>query len=121
MSTNPENESGEIICKVCASHAVMFLCETYNGHSSTEYIRHYRCRSCQLVFVANQFDDSELGEAYSSLDSTDYYQEIENENREKMNTAARNLKKILEPTARIIDLGTGDGSFVTVLHDLGFS
>jgi SAM-dependent methyltransferase len=120
MSMKAENGNDETICKVCASHAVVFLCETFNGHSSTEYIRHYRCASCQLVFVANQFDDSELGEAYSSLNSTDYYQEIEKENREKMKTAARNLQKILEPTARIIDVGTGDGSFVSVLHEAGF-
>ena len=111
----------DVRCRVCASPSVTFLCETRNEHSSTEYISHYRCSDCQLVFVANNFADEELGEAYSTLDSSEYYAEIVNENRGKMLTAAANLKKTLRPEACILDIGTGDGSFVRVLHEARFA
>jgi 2-polyprenyl-3-methyl-5-hydroxy-6-metoxy-1,4-benzoquinol methylase len=114
------NES-TITCRVCLGSSVTFICETINGHSATERIRHYRCSSCDLVFVANEFADEELGEAYSSLSSSDYYAEIVDENRGKMNTAAANLRKVLSPEARIMDIGTGDGTFVQVLHEAGFA
>ncbi len=110
----------DVTCRVCASGSVDFLCETSNEHSSTEYIRHYRCRDCRLVFVANNFADAELGEAYSSLNSTQYYADIVDENRSKMLTAAANLKKFAAPADRILDIGTGDGTFVRVLHEAGF-
>ena len=119
--TAPISASDDMRCRVCLGPKVSFLCETLNGHSSTERIRHYRCESCELVFVGNSFDDRELGEAYSSLDSTEYYAEIVDENRGKMNTAAANLKKVLGLDARIIDIGTGDGSFVQIMHEAGFS
>lgn len=107
-------------CPICESGSPQFLCLTNNSHSSTKLISHYRCASCGLVFVGNKFDDEELGEAYGGLDSTEYYSEIRTENLRKMDLAAKRLKELLKKQDRIIDIGTGDGSFIRVLSEAGF-
>jgi len=114
--SDKENDS----CPICRAASPKYLCNTHNGHSSTKSLRHCRCRSCGLVFVGNHFDDDELGEAYGGLNSTEYYNEIRTENLRKMDQATSNLKEFLELEDRIIDIGTGDGSFIRVLHQAGF-
>lgn len=115
------SEPTSAICTVCGSGEVDFLCTTPNGHSRTQDLSNFRCRSCGLVFVGDHFDDEELGEAYSTLDSTEYYAEIVEENRKKMAAAVANLRKIVDPAkAAIIDIGTGNGEFLNVLRDAGF-
>ncbi len=107
-------------CKICGDENPQYLCDTFNGHSSTESISHFRCRNCGLVFVGNDFADEELEEAYSSLDSSSYYEEIYRENRKKMEISARELLKFADKSSRIIDIGTGNGMFLRVLHEAGF-
>lgn len=100
---------------------VEFICTTANHHSSTREIEVFRCRRCGLVFVANELTDEELETAYGSLDSTQYYSEIARENHEKMRTAAANILKFADGDARVIDIGTGDGEFLRVLRESGFT
>ena len=107
-------------CRACGSDNIDYLCSTHNEHSKTSTLDHLRCRECGTVFVGNQISSKELGEAYGTLDSTRYYAEIASENRKKMETAIGHLEKLISKTAEVIDLGTGNGMFVQMLHDHGF-
>jgi len=108
-------------CRVCKSVAVGYLCDTQNEHSATSPLSHYRCRNCGSVFVGNDVQGEELGVAYSILDSGGYYKEIESENRMKMVSTIRDLKTILRSDSSILDVGTGNGLFVELLHQNGFT
>jgi len=117
--TASKEKSG--LCRVCGSGTIEFLCETQNEHSSTTVIRNYRCGECGCVFVGNEITSKELGEAYSTLDSTSYYADIEAENREKMATAITHLDSFISKSDSVIDIGTGNGMFVEMLHENGYS
>jgi 2-polyprenyl-3-methyl-5-hydroxy-6-metoxy-1,4-benzoquinol methylase len=114
-------KASETKCRVCSSGNTTFICNTPNGHSATELISTFRCNNCGLVFVGNEFFDEELSIAYGSLDSGEYYDEIAKENREKMASAIVNLRKVADPESKIIDIGTGNGEFLRVLHEAGFA
>ena len=107
-------------CRVCGSDAIEYLCDTQNEHSQTAVISNYRCRECGSVFVGNDISSDELGEAYSTLDSTGYYADIEVENRQKMATAIAHLGTLISKSDSVIDIGTGNGLFVKLLHEKGF-
>lgn len=107
-------------CRVCGSGRIQFLCNTHNEHSNTKTIKHYRCGDCGSVFVGNDVQSEELGVAYSSMDSQKYYEETASENRKKGETSIRHLKAHVNPDARIIDIGAGNGTFVSLLHEAGF-
>lgn len=108
-------------CKVCGNEDVLYLCKVYNGHSETKEIHNYKCKSCGLVFVGNDLTDEELGVAYSSLDSTEYYREIADENRRKMDYAVKKILHFADKSSKIIDIGTGEGAFLEVLDGEGFT
>lgn len=107
-------------CRVCGSAAFEHLCDTPNEHSKTTTINNYRCNSCGSVFVGNEITGDELEAAYSTLDSTFYYNEVASENRQKMLTAIAHLEKLISKSDSVIDVGTGNGMFVEVLHENGF-
>jgi 2-polyprenyl-3-methyl-5-hydroxy-6-metoxy-1,4-benzoquinol methylase len=73
------------------------------------------------VFVGNPIDNTELGVAYSRMDSVAYYQEIDRENRRKMEYAIEQLGKLARPDDHLLDVGTGDGLFVEMLYRAGFT
>ncbi len=106
--------------RVCGSANTLYLCDTYNEHSKTAMISHYRCTECGSVFVGNDINSEELGVAYSSLGSKKYYEEIESEHKKKIATAIGDLKALVSQNNSIIDIGTGNGSFVELLHEAGF-
>jgi 2-polyprenyl-3-methyl-5-hydroxy-6-metoxy-1,4-benzoquinol methylase len=108
-------------CRVCLSTNTVYLCETYNEHSKTSLLKHYRCAECGSVFVGNTVDSDELRAAYSTLVSTQYYEEIDGENRKKMAMAIGHLGELIPRSASIIDIGTGNGLFVEMLHKAGFT
>lgn len=118
-----EKESNRIGgCRVCGSANTVYLCETYNEHSNTRILEHRRYAECGSVFVSNDIGSEELGIAYSDLDSTRYYEEIESENREKIASAIRNLRDLSIPeSSSIIDIGAGNGLFIELLHQEGFT
>jgi len=70
--------------------------------------------------VSNRFTSDELSQAYSGLDSSGYYADIEKENHAKMALAIANLREVVKPNESIIDIGTGNGMFVSMLHNDGF-
>ena len=78
MGNNFINE--QPVCRVCDNVGVKFLCYTENEHSSTKKLNHYRCNNCGSVFVGNKVESEELGHAYATLDTKDYYANIEIEN-----------------------------------------
>jgi SAM-dependent methyltransferase len=107
-------------CRVCGKPNILYLCDTHNEHSKTRTIHHYRCADCGSVFVGNDVGREELGVAYSTLDSTKYYEDIGAENRKKMATAIGHLEALVAPESSVIDIGTGNGLFAELLHKAGF-
>jgi 2-polyprenyl-3-methyl-5-hydroxy-6-metoxy-1,4-benzoquinol methylase len=110
-------------CRVCYATDIAYLCNTYNEHSKTTSISHYKCSTCGSVFVGNDVDNEELVVAYASMDLTDYYEEIKSTNIKKMDTSIADLKTICGVKAhhRIIDIGTGNGVFVELLKKAQFN
>lgn len=108
-------------CRVCGSLTTDYLCDTYNEHSNSTVLNHYRCVQCGSVFVGNNIDSEELGVAYSTLDFKTYYEEIQNENKKKMATAIGHLTTLIPKSSSIVDIGTGNGLFVEFLHQSGFT
>jgi SAM-dependent methyltransferase len=109
-----------VMCKVCGQ-AARYLCETLNEHSRTRMLHHHRCPGCGLVFVGDSLDDQELGEAYATLDQATYYQPIKAENERKMRSCIGDLDRLASRDARVLDLGTGDGQFLGMLLEAGFT
>lgn len=107
-------------CRVCGSQNTNYLCDTYNEHSQTKTIDHYKCNECGSVFVGNDIDSDELAVAYSTLNEQKYYEETELENKKKIATALNDFKDTISKKDSIIDLGAGNGLFVEHLHNAGF-
>jgi 2-polyprenyl-3-methyl-5-hydroxy-6-metoxy-1,4-benzoquinol methylase len=110
-----------VTCRACGSWNVGFLCSIPNDHSKTALLHNYHCRDCGTVFVGNSITPDELGEAYGGLDYDRYYAEIAVENEAKMATAVRHLDGLVAKDAAIIDVGTGNGMFVRVLDENGYT
>jgi len=107
-------------CRVCGSLGVFHLCQTPNEHSKTSPLDHFRCADCGSVFVGNAVDSEELGVAYASLNTKSYFEEVDVESRSKMASAIRALERFLTKDSKIIDVGTGSGLFVEILHNAGY-
>jgi len=118
MSSKISNKHS--FCRVCKNFDVTFLCSTENEHSYSRVLNHYKCNDCGTVFVGNKVEPEELGVAYATLNNKDYYEEIEVENKKKMNTAIFNLEGAIEKQSEIIDIGTGNGLFVKLLNKKGY-
>ena len=90
-----------VVCRVCGSDNVAFVCKTPNEHGSVEFVSRFSCAECGAAFIGNELADEELDAAYASLGTGDYYKEIGCENREKMRTAVTNLKQFAGADAAI--------------------
>lgn len=112
--------SSGVRCKACGIDA-RFLCETPNEHSATSVLHHYSCPNCGLVFVGDYMSDEELQEAYAGLDFAAYYREVETETRRKMQKSIADLERLLDRQQKIIEIGTGNGMFIRMLHEQGFA
>jgi SAM-dependent methyltransferase len=110
----------QVPCKVCA-HTAPLLCVLPDPYSSIGHIHIQRCASCGLVFVGDNVTDELLMQAYASLDSEAYYRETEKELVRKMTRSAADLCQFGGAEQRIIDIGTGDGTFLRVLRETGFT
>jgi SAM-dependent methyltransferase len=107
-------------CKLCGSPAPR-VGWTHNRSSATEVLHAHRCSECGLVFVANALDSAELAEAYSRIDADAYYDEIKATNALKFGDTLRDLSALTSRSADILDIGTGDGAFVHMLLDAGYT
>jgi len=107
-------------CRVCDYAQISFLCFTENEHSSSTKLNHYKCNNCGSVFVGNKIESEELGVAYGTLNTKDYYEDIEIENKKKMKTAIVHLDELIGKKSEVIDIGTGDGLFVKLLNKAGY-
>lgn len=114
-------EAAEVPCRVCGSADAEFLCITHNEHSQTSELKNFRCRDCGTVFIGNRVTPDELGVAYGSLDSARYYREIEGENSKKMASSLRDLERLVGRSAAVLDVGTGNGRFVEMARQAGFT
>jgi 2-polyprenyl-3-methyl-5-hydroxy-6-metoxy-1,4-benzoquinol methylase len=107
-------------CRVCGGLERQYVCSTNNNHSATQPDC-FRCLQCGSVYVGNDISDQELGEAYATLDEGTYYKLIESTNVEKLKNITEFLKGRFPSTARIIDIGCGDGTFLRMLKEAGFT
>ena len=108
-------------CKICDGPG-KFICSTWNEHGSVKEIQNYRCLNCGLVFVGNVLTDSQLNEAYGTLDWARYYSEIKEENAAKIKSSCISVKRLTRGNSskRILDIGCGNGEFLQALRDEGF-
>jgi len=113
-------KSEHICCKIYGNVKAIYLCETFNEHSTPRTLHHYRCAECGTVSVGDDIQEKELAQAYSTLDSEKYYEEIEVETRRKTATAIEHLKSLISPSSRIIDIGAGNGLFARTLYESGY-
>lgn len=115
-----DNEPTRPCCRVCGSLNSVYLCNTYNEHSTTHTLKHFRCRDCGSVFVGNNIDIEELCAAYSTLDSNRYYKETGNASDTKLASAVARLGELTSRNGSIIDIGAGNGHFLELLYAAGF-
>ncbi|MBW2232987.1 MAG: class I SAM-dependent methyltransferase [Deltaproteobacteria bacterium] len=108
-------------CRVCNAAGTRFLCDVQNEHSETSSLQNYRCQGCGSVFVGNPVDSDELGIAYGSMDADRYFDEIEIENKRKMRGAIERLDALVSRSARLLDVGAGNGQFIELLDEAGYS
>ena len=108
-------------CKICGGFG-KFICTTQNEHGSVKEIQNYRCLECGLVFVGNVLTDSQLNEAYGTLDWARYYSEIKEENAAKIKSGCASLKRLTagNSSKRILDIGCGNGEFLQALRAEGY-
>lgn len=109
------------LCRLCGSGNNIYLCDTPNEHSKTKVLSHYLCRECGSVYVGNEIASDELQAAYKTLDMDQYYTDIERENRQKMERALAFVKFSRSKDTRILDIGTGNGLFVQMLREAGYT
>lgn len=115
-----DGEWKRVACRVCGATDVALLCNNYNDHSRTRWLATYRCDACGSVFIGNRLDDSELAEAYATIDEAAYYGETAAASAPKFAKAARDLAGLAAPEAAILDIGGGHGAFVRALRAQGF-
>lgn len=108
-------------CRVCGSRDLTWLCQTYNEHSRTRWLHHFRCGLCGSVCVGDDIGSDELAEAYGSLDEKRYYAQTAQASEAKFSSAARDIATLAPRRAEILDLGGGNGAFIRALHAEGFS
>lgn len=113
--------SQDVSCRVCGSGATEFLCFTHNEHTRTSRLSNLRCTDCGSVFIGNPVGTDELGEAYGTLDAAGYYRGIEEENSKKMRAALRDLAGLIQRDSALLDMGTGNGRFVELAREAGFT
>ena len=108
-------------CRLCGSKNISFILKTFNKHSQTSILEHFKCLKCETVFIGNKISNEELSNAYRSLNTAKYYSEINQVNKEKYLTVMNNLKSKLQKNASIIDIGTGDGLFINLMSQAGYT
>lgn len=69
------------------------------------------------MFVGNDITMDELAIAYGTFDKDTYYHEVDLTTRLKFRTAIDDIRPFVTRTSKIIDIGTGNGLFPTLLRE----
>lgn len=114
------DQQSPIKCKIC-NETALFLCDINHRHNLIKILHCYCCYNCGLTFIGDELSSEELQIAYALPNYEQYYEEIFNENKRKMESAINTLTKIIPNDNKIIDIGTGNGLFVKLLlkHEIG--
>lgn len=108
-------------CKVCGTSAYL-LCKNHNEHGNIKTIYSYRCTGCGLVFVGNEITSDDLGHAYSTLDTEEYYEETGSTAKNKFTASLQNFEKLgIKKNSAILDIGTGNGDFLLLAQERGYT
>ncbi|HEX2206161.1 MAG TPA: class I SAM-dependent methyltransferase [Longimicrobium sp.] len=111
----------DVDCRVCGSAATDFLCFTpATNAAAAARLSTRRCRDCGSVFIGTPVTAGMLADAYG-WNQENYYRAIEDTNDRKMSAALRELAGLLDPDAALLDLGTGNGRFVELARNAGFT
>ncbi|HEX6367735.1 MAG TPA: class I SAM-dependent methyltransferase [Longimicrobium sp.] len=113
--------ASDVPCRVCGSSATEFLCDTYVTDSTSTRLSNLRCGECGSVFIGTRVSTEELDGWYARLDAESYYRSIEEETGRKLSAALRDLGGVLGKDAALLDLGTGNGRFVELAREAGFT
>ena len=114
-----QSSSSVAQCKICGKNST-HLCDLPSVNSKVLHI--HRCDNCGFVFVGNSITFEELGAAYGSQDTTQYYKEVGETTARKFKTALKNFQQLkIDKNAAIIDIGTGHGDFLLFLRKSGFA
>lgn len=116
-----DGDTPAVACRVCGARHAVFLCRTVNTDSPTPWLSHYRCLDCGSVFIGNAIAADELARAYAGFDTARYYRETADSAAAKFRAAAEELADLIAASARILDIGGGDGGFVRALKARGFA
>lgn len=73
------------------------------------------------MFVGNEIGAEELVHAYASIDERAYYAQTAAASEAKFAAAARDVAKLAQRDANILDVGGGDGAFIRALRAEGFT
>lgn len=112
----------EVPCRVCGSAETDFLCFTHlTADPRSARLSNRRCRACGSVFIGTPVPDEVLAAAYALIDGAVYYGGIQEETGRKLAAALQELSGLLPRDAALLDLGTGNGRFVEMARDAGFT
>jgi 2-polyprenyl-3-methyl-5-hydroxy-6-metoxy-1,4-benzoquinol methylase len=98
-----------MLCKICQANA---------RHAYTlDDLEVYRCPQCGLLFLGNPPAGPELKESYANSDAPGYYGRIAAASLVKFETVLRDLRPHLPANGSLLDLGCGDGAFLSLARD----
>lgn len=103
-------------CRVCQSKRISFLCAVPNQHTETSELDCFRCHECGSMYIGNEITSDELGEAYASIDTDTYYDEVDEPTKQKMNTVVKNVEDRISKSAHILDIGAGGGHLIEAFN-----
>lgn len=110
----------DVDCRVCGSAATDLLCFTRVPGTESARLSNRRCRECGSVFIGTPVTAGMLADAYG-WNQEIYYRAIRETNDRKMSAALRELSGLLQPDSALLDLGTGNGRFVELARDAGYT
>lgn len=109
------------------AHMETVVCPCGGGESSVEMFhtptrRYVACPVCGLVFLSPRPSSNEVEEYYRESYDGSYGAAESSADRQPVFTSVlAHLSEWQEPPGRLLDIGCGDGAFMTVCHEAGWS
>lgn len=121
LDVRVDSAAPDVPCRVCGSADTEFLCFTHlTADPRSARLSNRRCRACGSVFIGTPVTTEALAAAYGLIDSDAYYGSIQEETGRKMASALADLAT-LPRDAALLDVGTGNGLFVEMAREAGFT